>query len=98
MVFLKSCGEIFRNSLPQATPENLYVKKGLSHGSIQTNYSAYAKYHGGFAVYLRLCGVGKPFGIGLVRREPIMVCGVQGILDVGKGGRAKLIVRDGKVE
>ena len=41
---------------------------------------------------------GKPFGIGLVRREPIMVCGVQGILDVGKGGRAKLIVRDGKVE
>ena len=41
---------------------------------------------------------GKPFGIGLVRREPIMVCGVQGILDVGKGGRARLIVRDGKVE
>ena len=41
---------------------------------------------------------GKPFGIGLVRREPIMVCGVQGILDVGKGGRAKRNVRDGKVE
>ena len=41
---------------------------------------------------------GKPFGIGVVRREPIMVCGVQGILDVGKGGRARLIVRDGEVK
>ena len=41
---------------------------------------------------------GKPLCIGVARREPIMVCGVQGILDVGKGGRAKLIVRDGKVE
>ena len=40
---------------------------------------------------------GKPFGIGLVRRETIMVCGVQGILDVQKGGRANLIVRDGTV-
>ena len=40
---------------------------------------------------------GKPFGIGLVRREMIMVCGVQGILDVQKGGRANLIVRDGTV-
>lgn len=41
---------------------------------------------------------GKPFGIGVVRREPIMVCGVQGMLDVGKGGRAKLIVREGEVK
>ena len=40
---------------------------------------------------------GKPFGIGLVHREMIMVCGVQGILDVQKGGRANLIVRDGTV-
>ena len=40
---------------------------------------------------------GKPFGIGLVRREMIMVCGVQGILDVQKGGRANLIVKDGTV-
>ena len=37
---------------------------------------------------------GKPFGIGLVRREIVMVGGVQGILDVGKGGKANLIVRE----
>lgn len=42
---------------------------------------------------------GKPFGIGLVRREIVMVGGVQGILDVGKGGKANLIVREAdKVE
>ena len=42
---------------------------------------------------------GKPFGIGLVRREIVMVGGVQGILDVQKGGKAKLIVREAdKVE
>ena len=41
---------------------------------------------------------GKPFGIGLVRREPILVGGVQAILDVKKGGRATLICREGSVE
>ena len=41
---------------------------------------------------------GKPFGIGVYRREPIMVCGTQAILDVGKDGKAKLILRDGEVE
>lgn len=41
---------------------------------------------------------GKPFGIGLVRREPIIVGGSQAMLDVAKGGKAKLICRDGDVE
>ena len=41
---------------------------------------------------------GKPFGIGLVRREPILVGGVQAILDVKKGGKAALICREGAVE
>ncbi len=41
---------------------------------------------------------GKPFGLGLVRREMIMVGGVQGILDVKKGGKADLLVREGEVE
>ena len=41
---------------------------------------------------------GKPFGIGVCRREPIMVCGAQAMLDVDKSGRAKLILRDGEVE
>ena len=41
---------------------------------------------------------GKPFGIGMVRRESIMLGGSQGILDVGRGGRARLIVRDGEVK
>lgn len=41
---------------------------------------------------------GKPFGIGLVRREPILVGGVQAILDVKKGGKATLICREGEVE
>ena len=41
---------------------------------------------------------GKPFGIGACRREPIMVCGVQAMLDVKKDGRADLILRGGEVE
>ncbi len=41
---------------------------------------------------------GKPFGIGLVRRESVIIGGTQAILDVKKGGRAELIVRDGEVE
>ena len=41
---------------------------------------------------------GKPFGIGVCRREPIMVCGAQAMLDVDKSGRAKLVLRDGEVE
>ena len=41
---------------------------------------------------------GKLFGIGLVRREPILVGGVQAMLDVKKGGKAALICREGEVE
>ena len=41
---------------------------------------------------------GKPFGIGVCRREPIMVCGAQAMLDVKKDGRASLILRGGEVE
>ncbi len=41
---------------------------------------------------------GKLFGIGLVRREMIMLGGAQAILDVQKGGRAVLLCRDGEVE
>ena len=41
---------------------------------------------------------GKPFGIGIARREPILVGGVQAILDVKKGGKANLICREGEVE
>lgn len=41
---------------------------------------------------------GKPFGIGLERREPILVGGTQAILDVKKGGKATLICREGEVE
>ena len=41
---------------------------------------------------------GKPFGIGLERREPILVGGTQAVLDVKKGGRAELICREGIVE
>ena len=41
---------------------------------------------------------GKPFGIGLIRREPIIVGGVQAVLDVKKGGQAALICREGEVE
>ena len=40
---------------------------------------------------------GKPFGIGIVRREMVMIGGSQAILDVGKGGKAKLICREGEV-
>ena len=40
---------------------------------------------------------GKPFGIGLVRREMILIGSSQGILDIQKGGHAKLICRDGEV-
>ena len=41
---------------------------------------------------------GKPFGIGMCRRESIMVGGVQAILDVSRGGKAKLICREGEVK
>ena len=41
---------------------------------------------------------GKPFGIGLVRREPILVGGVQAMLDVKKGGKATLVCREGEVK
>ena len=41
---------------------------------------------------------GKPLCIGVSRREPIMVCGAQAMLDVGKDGKAKLVLRDGEVE
>ena len=41
---------------------------------------------------------GKPFGIGLERREVILVGGVQAILDVKRGGKAHLICREGEVK
>ena len=41
---------------------------------------------------------GKPFGIGAARRESILVCGEQAILDVKRNGRANLIVREGSVK
>ena len=41
---------------------------------------------------------GKPFGIGVARREPIMICGAQAMLDVDKSGRAKIVLRDGEVK
>ena len=41
---------------------------------------------------------GKPLGIGVCRREPIMICGAQAMLDVDKSGKAKIILRDGEVE
>ncbi len=41
---------------------------------------------------------GKPFAIGLVRREPLILGGSQAMLDVKNGGRAELICRDGEVE
>ena len=41
---------------------------------------------------------GKPLCIGVARREPIMVCGTQAMLDVDKSGRAKIVLRDGEVE
>lgn len=41
---------------------------------------------------------GKPFGIGLVRNEMILIGESQGILSIKKGGRAALTCRDGEVE
>ena len=41
---------------------------------------------------------GKPLGIGVARREPIMLCGAQAMLDVDKSGRARIVLRDGEVE
>ena len=41
---------------------------------------------------------GKLFGIGLERRETIMVGGTQAILSVKRGGKAELICRDGEVK
>ena len=41
---------------------------------------------------------GKPFGIGIERRESILVGGVQAILDVSRGGRSRLICREGEVK
>ena len=41
---------------------------------------------------------GKPFGIGLCRREMILIGSEQAILDVKKGGRATLICREGEVK
>ena len=40
---------------------------------------------------------GKPFGIGLCRRETVIVGGEQAILNVQKNGRATLICREGEV-
>ena len=40
---------------------------------------------------------GKPFGIGIERREMIIVGGMQAILDVKKNGRASLICREADV-
>ncbi len=41
---------------------------------------------------------GKPFGIGLCRREMILLGGEQAILDVAKNGRAVLICKEGDVK
>ena len=41
---------------------------------------------------------GKPFGIGIARRESIIVGGEQAILDIKHNGRAELIVREGDVK
>ena len=37
---------------------------------------------------------GKPFGIGVARREPVIVGMCQGVLTVLKNGRAELYVND----
>ena len=37
---------------------------------------------------------GKPFGIGVARREPVIVGMCQGVLTVSKNGRAELYVND----
>ena len=41
---------------------------------------------------------GKLFGIGICRRENIMVGGAVAVIDINKRGRAKIILRDGNVE
>ncbi|MBE6584841.1 MAG: hypothetical protein E7649_07730 [Ruminococcaceae bacterium] len=41
---------------------------------------------------------GKPFGIGLERREVILVGGSRAILDVKRGGRALLICDEGEIK
>ena len=41
---------------------------------------------------------GRLFGIGLERRETIMVGGTQAILSVKRGGKAELICREGEVK
>ena len=41
---------------------------------------------------------GKPFGIGVCRRENIMVGGAVAVLDVSKNGKAKIFLRDGDIE
>jgi hypothetical protein len=41
---------------------------------------------------------GKTFGVGIARRESIIVGGEQAILDVKHSGRAELIVREGDVK
>ncbi len=41
---------------------------------------------------------GKPFGIGVERRETIMVGMSQAILSVSKSGKADIIFREGRVE
>ena len=41
---------------------------------------------------------GKMFGIGIERRETVLVGGAQAILDVSRGGKAKLICREGEVK
>lgn len=41
---------------------------------------------------------GKPFGIGIVRNEMILIGDTQGILSVKKGGKAELVCREGEVE
>ena len=37
---------------------------------------------------------GKPFGIGVYRREMIIIGASQAVLDVDKKGRAKIVCRD----
>jgi hypothetical protein len=41
---------------------------------------------------------GKPFGIGLERREMVLVGSTQGVLGIKRGGSAELMVRDGEAQ
>jgi len=41
---------------------------------------------------------GKPFGIGLERREMVLVGSTQGVLSIKRGGSAELTVRDGEAQ